>query len=80
MAHRIDKQLQECRMRCKMSIYTLLKTPLSIAGHKAGKSESLNTGFIALDQPAIRQARNKVRNNHITRGYYAATMPLRLAS
>ena len=26
------------------------------------------------------QARNKVRNNSITRGYYAATMPLRLAS
>jgi hypothetical protein len=30
--------------------------------------------------PSSGEARNKVRNNRITCGYYAVTMPLRLAS
>ena len=64
-------------MRHQMSKLTLLERPACYFGHlDIGNSPVLWQFYAGLNvriNPAIRQARNKVRNNNITRGYYAAT-------
>jgi len=57
----IDKQLPEGRMRCKMSKFTLLESPILILGHGDGKTESLNNGFSNYYRLRELTARTKIR-------------------
>ena len=41
----IDKQLQEGRMRCEMSKFTVLGSPIFLKGHWGGKIDSLKMGI-----------------------------------
>ena len=67
-------------MRCRMNKFTLLESPISITEHKAGIIDALQAGFFkVLDQPEP-GVRDKMRDNALTFGYYAATMRLRCRS
>ena len=66
MLTRFLKMLIFMRLRDQMSKLTLLESPLSIAGHKAGKSESLNNGFSDYYRLRELAARTKMRTKAST--------------
>ena len=67
-------------MRVEMNKFTLLGSPPLITGHEAGKIDALKVGFFeVLDQPEPR-VRDKVRDNALRFGYYAASATLRCGS
>ena len=66
--------------RVQMSKFTLLESPLLITGHKAGKNDTMTVGFFkVMDQPEP-GVRDKVRDNALRFGYYAASATLRCGS
>ena len=57
----IEKQPLKGRMRCKMNMFTVLRSPISGMGHKEGKIDSLKEGFLDNSMADCPRVRQKVR-------------------